>query len=246
LRQHARVLVVTEVRGAETAAMLRESHARWATFCTFHGDSPEAATRRMVALARTDSWWMRSPYSGARDADIYQDIVRSFPLVVLNDVVRAGSETRYIVRGIYRTRMAPDDQKPRFVPLFQFQGGEWQEAKHLPAFPQRVSPQRLRPTTLVAHEGLQKQRRGEREEARELLEQAVRQTRRPHPQWLAALRQLADGRAFELRGEAQTTLLKIEASRRGDNGALSLDDVRQGDPTLFAFLELAQVKNRRG
>jgi pilus assembly protein CpaF len=243
LRQHARILVVTEVRGAETAVLLREAGARWATFCTFHADSPRAAVRRMLTLARTDAWWTRSPYGGAEDADVYQDIARAFPLVVQTDVVRAGERARYLVRGVYQVLMAPDDRDPRFVPLFRREGGAWRQANPLPTLPGRVPAQTFKPTVLLAREGLERRRRGEREGARRLLEQAVRQTRRPDPRWLAALRELVDGDDVVLRQQAQKVALRVADEE--DCRDQILNDLRRSDPMVYAFVELAQARRGR-
>ena len=242
LRQHARILVVTEVRGAETSAMLREADARWATFCTFHADSPQAAARRMVALARTDTWWMRSPYGGTKDADVYQDIARAFPIIVQTDVARSGERARYLVRGIYRVQMKADEGQPRFVPLFRFEEGTWRQVNQLPSLPQRVAAQATKPTVLLAREGLACHRRGERQRARRLLERAVSQTRRPERRWLAVLRELADAESVGLRQEAQRVIHRM-TSVDGRSPQI-LDEVRRANPAVYAFVE--SVRTRRG
>jgi vacuolar-type H+-ATPase subunit H len=244
LRQHARILIVTEVRGAETAVLLREASARWATYCTFHGDSPQAAVSRMLTLARSDSWSLRSPYGSAGDADVYRDVARAFPFVVQTDVERRGERARYVVRGIYRLLMAPGEQEPRFEPLFWHESGEWKRAGQIPALPQRVPPQRIQPASVLAREGLERYRRGERQKAREFLEQAVRQTRRPGQLWLQALRDLADGNAAKLRQDAQQVIAAL-LREEGQDAAQTLDDVRRGSPTVYAFVDLARTGRDR-
>jgi plasmid stability protein len=199
----------------------------------------------MVALARTDSWWARSPYSGARDADVYQDIARSFPIVILTDVVRDGDKARYMVRGVYQAHMAPGDQEPEFETLFQYEGdGAWYQAPQLPIFPSRVSPQTIQPTLLIAKQGLACHQRGDREKARALLEQAVRQTRRPDPRWLAVLRELANGKRIELMNTAQTAWEDISKKGGREANEQILNDVRRARPTLYAFIELVEMTSK--
>ncbi len=246
LRQHARILIVTEVRGAETAILLREASARWATYCTFHGDSPQTGVSRMLTLARSDSWSLRSPYGSASDADVYRDVARAFPFIVQTDVARQGKKARYVVRGIYRVLMSPGKQEPSFERLFWLEAGKWRRAKQIPALPQRVPPQQVSPATILARDGMEQYRKRDWPAARQSLERAVRQTRIPDPRWLKTLRELADGDATRLRQDAQqviATLLQVE----GEQSVViqTLDDVRRSRPLVYAFVEVAWARRNK-
>jgi hypothetical protein len=246
LRQHARILIVTEVRGAEAAILLREASARWATYCTFHGDSPQASARRLLALARSDSWSLRSPYGSAGDADIYSDIARAFPFMVQTDVAQRDGRARYVVEGIYHVVVRPGQQEPGFIPLFRYQGDGWRQMNQLPALPQRVPAQRASPAAILAQEGLERYRRKDWAAARRLLERAVSQTRNPDPRWLQALRELADGDAARLRQDAQQVVAALLRQEDEQGVAQTLADVRRSKPLVFAFVELARTGRDRG